>query len=178
MLVCGRIYLLGARVVFLCIGGLVEVGADAGPEIYCVRGCDGEPAGYTNAFGADHVHRVAPVALSDVRETTDVAGVGGEEPIHGPAEAFEDRVGIAIHAGDFFVKEFIVACLTQVDLQGDGEPDAMIGMRYLVDVLEHRAFCEQDTIWHGTVLFLLANRCQYRFSSHIWLDEAHSHVVL
>src|SRR5690606_18385980 len=131
-------------------------GADAGPQAQRVGAGQRQPAGYAAALPADHVHRVAPVALGDVAQAATIALL--QQPVHGPVHALGHRRARAVAAGHHFVQRRVVAGLVQVGLQAYRQPHAVVGVRHLVDVLQLRAFDQQDAVGHGAVVGLLGQR--------------------
>jgi hypothetical protein len=151
--------------------------ANLGPQVERVGGGHGQPARHAAAFVADHVHRVAPVALGDVAEATLVARL--QQPVHGAAHALGDGEGdAALRADHVFVEDVVIAGFIEVDLERHRQPHAVVGVRHLVDVFEFRAFGQQDPVRHGAAGFLLRQRVQEGFAHHAGLDEAHAHIVL
>ena len=172
----GVIELLGTLAERLRQLGLLPHVAHGGPQFQGVAGGHRQPAGNPLALVADHVHRVAPVALGDQAQAALVAHV--QQPAHRGADALEHAQGAAVNAGDRLVQQRVVAGFIEVGLQADRQPHAMVGVRDLVDVFQLGAFDQQDAVGHGAAFLLLAQRMQESPARHRRADVAHAHVVL
>jgi hypothetical protein len=155
---------------------IIARGADVGPQVQRVRSRYGQPARNAAALVADHVHRIAPVALFDVGEAPRIAPQ--QEPVHRQADALERRFDVAAVRADRHVEDRAVTRFIEIGLQTHGQPDAVVGVRDLVDVFEFGAFEQQNPIRHGAVGFLLAQCMQEGGAGSGRLDEHHAHIVL
>ena len=85
---------------------------------------------------------------------------------------------MALAIRDRLPQDAVVVGFVQVGLQADRQPDAMVGVRDLVDVFQLGAFDQQDAIGHRAAGFLLAQGVQKGRARDLGLDVAHAHVVL
>jgi hypothetical protein len=53
------------------------------------------------------------------------------------------------------IEKSIVICFREVRFEKKRQPNRVICMRYLVDILQFGAFIERNAVWHGAALFLL-----------------------
>ena len=72
--------------------------------------------------------------------------------------SFYDRLVTPAEWKDRFVENLVIASLIEIRLQTDRQPNAMIGVGHLIDVLQFSVLMEEDAIWHGAPGFLLAQR--------------------
>ena len=156
--------------------GIVVPSADIGPQLQGVGRRQCQPARYAATLVANHVHRVAPVALRDVAQPACITR--RQQPAHGGIDTLGDaeRVpGMILHR---HFKQRVIAGFIQVGLQEDRQPHAMVGVWNLVDVFQLRPFDQQDAIRHRATGFLLRQRAQQGGTRRAWLQVGHAHVVL
>ena len=87
-------------------------------------------------------------------------------------------VGETVGVGDRHIEQGVITGLVEVGLQEHRQPDAVVGVRDLVDVLQLGTFDQQDAVRHRPRGLLLRERVQERRARDVGTQETHAHVVL